>query len=83
MIYNTVHLNKTWARLPELTDVPVWVVSGKVDRFNVSGVAERIHKQLPVSEYVQWDECSHFGPLEKPALLAGLVQTVVQQQGKR
>ena len=77
MIYNSVHMHSTWDRLPELQELPIWIVSGKIDRFNVSGVAKRIHQQIPNSRYELWDSCSHFGPLEAPSRLADLVQQVV------
>lgn len=76
MIYNSVHLHNTWDRLSEVT-VPVWVVSGRVDRFDVSGVAKKIHEQIPQSTYVLWEDCSHFGPLERPSKLSDLVEEVV------
>lgn len=78
MIYNSVHLHNTWDRLAELR-VPVWVVSGRVDRFDVSGVAQKIHEQISGSKYVLWEDCSHFGPLEKPSKLSDLVEEVVLQ----
>lgn len=78
MIYNSVHLHNTWDRLAEVR-VPVWVVSGRVNRFDVSGVAKKIHEQIPGSKYVLWEDCSHFGPLEKPSKLSDLVEEVVLQ----
>jgi pimeloyl-ACP methyl ester carboxylesterase len=79
MIYNSVHLHHTWDLLPQL-QVPVWIVSGKVDRLNVSGIAKRIHEQIPNSKYVLWDDCSHFGPMEMPSKLADLIEEVVLVQ---
>lgn len=59
--------------------VPVWVVSGKVDMLGVSAVAKRIHQQLPRSQYVLWDSCNHFGPMETPSKLSDLIEEVALQ----
>jgi pimeloyl-ACP methyl ester carboxylesterase len=80
MIYNSVHLHDTWDRLSELKDLPIWIVSGKVDKLNISGVSRRIHEQIPNSHYVLWSSCSHFGPMEAPSKLADLVEHVVLAQ---
>lgn len=80
MIYNSVHLHATWDRLAQLR-VPVWIVSGKDDRFGVSAVAKRVQEQIPHSHFVRWNQCGHFGPLELPSKLSDLVADVALELG--
>lgn len=73
MIYNSVHLHDTWKRLPELT-MPVWIISGKVENFNISAVSKRIQEQIPNSYYERWSAYGHFGPMQVPYKFCEAIQ---------
>ncbi len=74
--YETGGTHSTWNDLRQVT-VPTWVVSGAPAPFQPSGIAARIAESIPGARYVQFDDMGHFGPLEKPSVLATLVETTL------
>ncbi|MEY3805288.1 MAG: hypothetical protein RIR69_100 [Actinomycetota bacterium] len=76
--YETGGTSGAWDELPSIT-TPVWVVSGAPAPFQPSSFAISVAEQLPHSTYVQYDELGHFGPLERPDMLAALVENVATQ----
>jgi len=71
--YETGGTSGAWDDLPGVT-VPTWVVSGALAAFQPSSFAIRVAERIPGSTYVQYDEMGHFGPLEKPDMIAELVE---------
>lgn len=74
--YETGGTHGTWNDLQRVT-VPTWVVSGAPAPFQPSGIAARIAESVPGARYVQFDDMGHFGPLEKPSVIAALVETTL------
>mmetsp|Transcript_12236 Transcript_12236/g.18525 ORF Transcript_12236/g.18525 Transcript_12236/m.18525 type:complete len:302 (-) Transcript_12236:190-1095(-) len=77
-IYNTGHLHNTWDSLHNIS-VPVWIMSGRKETYQMSAVAAKIAQLIPDSKFVQWDDVSHFGPLEQPTRFAEFIQDVERQ----
>jgi pimeloyl-ACP methyl ester carboxylesterase len=76
--YETGGTSGAWDDLAAIT-TPVWVVSGAPAPFQPSSFALHVAEQIPHATYIQYDELGHFGPLERPELLATLIQQVVAQ----
>ena len=76
--YETGGTSGAWDDLPSIT-TPVWVISGAPAPFQPSSFAISVAEQLPHSTYVQFDELGHFGPLERPDMLATLVENIATQ----
>jgi pimeloyl-ACP methyl ester carboxylesterase len=74
--YETGGISGAWDSLPSIT-TPVWVLSGAIAPFQPSAFAITVAERIPGSTYVRWDEVGHFGPLEKPELIAQYVTSVV------
>jgi pimeloyl-ACP methyl ester carboxylesterase len=76
--YETGGTSGAWDELPLMT-TPVWVVSGAPAPFQPSSFALNVAEQIPHATYVQYDELGHFGPLERPDMLAALARNVALQ----
>jgi len=63
----------TWERLVDLR-TPVLIVAGRREELQPSGFAELIADRIPDAELLRLPELGHFGPMEDPALLAGVVR---------
>jgi pimeloyl-ACP methyl ester carboxylesterase len=73
--YETGGTSGAWDELPSIT-TPVWVVSGAPAPFQPSSFALNVAEQIPHATYIQYDELGHFGPLERPDILATLTHNV-------
>jgi len=71
--YETGGTSGAWDDLPDVS-VPTWVVSGAIAAFQPSAFAIRVAERIPGSTYVRYDEMGHFGPLERPDIIAQLVE---------
>lgn len=71
--YETGATSGAWDDLPELSTL-TWVVSGALAPFQPSSFARQVAERIPGSTYVQYDEMSHFGPLEDPDAFAELIE---------
>jgi pimeloyl-ACP methyl ester carboxylesterase len=49
-------------------------VAGRREELQPSGFAELIADRIPDAELLRLPELGHFGPMEDPALLAGVVR---------
>jgi pimeloyl-ACP methyl ester carboxylesterase len=76
--YETGGTSGAWDELPSIT-TPVWVVSGAPAPFQPSSFALSVAEQIPHATYIQFDELGHFGPLERPDMLAKLTQNAITQ----
>lgn len=74
--YETGGSHGTWDDLARVS-VPTWVIAGVVAPFQPSSIAGRIAEIVPGATYVQYDDMGHFGPLEKPSVVAALVETTL------
>lgn len=74
--YETGGTSGAWDDLVAI-DIPVWVISGAPAPFQPSSFAIKVAEQLPRSTYVQYDDLGHFGPLERPDIIAALVETTL------
>lgn len=68
-------VHQTWDRLSYLK-VPTWVVSGAQQAGQPSGFAAQIAKQIKGSNFVEWQDLGHFGPMQQPERLAELIRQV-------
>lgn len=76
--YETGGSSGAWDTLGAIT-VPTWVVSGAPAPFQPSSFARAVAEQIPGATYVQYDELGHFGPLERPDIIAALVENVASR----
>lgn len=76
--YETGGTSGAWNDLPSI-QTPVWVVSGAPAPFQPSSFALNVAEQIPHATYIQYDELGHFGPLERPDILATLVEHIASQ----
>lgn len=70
--------HRAWERLAEI-DVPVVVVSGRVDDEAPAAIARQVADRLPASEYRQLDHLDHFGPMTHPDEVAELIADAVDR----
>ena len=73
--YEAGGLHRTWDHLGEI-EIPVWVVCGQPEPLQPSRFMHELSQQLPNGRYIQHNHLGHFGPLQAPAELAGLVASV-------
>lgn len=66
--------NGVWNLLADV-EIPVVVISGRVEPMQPSMIAESIARSLPHGTYVGLDDVDHFGPFTHPARLAEIVAT--------
>lgn len=62
----------TFERLNEVT-CPVLVVAGNIDGAGPAAMAETIALNMKNGSYKQFDQLTHFGPMEAPALVAATI----------
>ena len=74
--YETGGSSGAWDTLPTI-QTPVWVMAGVLAPFQPSTFAGAVAEQMPNGTFVQWDELSHFGPLENPQMIADFVVSVI------
>jgi len=73
--YETGASHETWEQL-HLLQVPTWIVAGAVAPMQPSSWSELIANEIQNSEFVQWSDVAHFGPMQQPHRLADLVREV-------
>ena len=73
--YETGASHQTWEQL-HLLQVPTWIVAGVVAPMQPSSWSELIANEIPNSEFIQWSDLGHFGPMQQPNRLAELVREV-------
>jgi len=64
--------HETWNALPGI-QVPVLVISGKVEEMQPSNIAREVAERLPHGEYVELDDIDHFAPMTHPDRIADLI----------
>jgi len=68
-------LHETWDKLKELR-VKTWVLSGVQQPMQPSGFASRIAEQISGAQFHEMRDLTHFGPMQKPELLARFIRQV-------
>ena len=62
---------------------PVVVVAGVDDALGPASIAPDLAQQFPIGSLQQYNQLSHFGPLQDPELLGESVQRTVSQLHKQ
>ena len=66
-------------RLHTLGQVPVQLIWGADDTWQVIDHAHRLHRAIPGSALHVIDDCGHFAPEERPAEVSGAVLGFLDQ----
>lgn len=75
MHYDPVHTEKLTEHLHKLGQLPVQLIWGRKDQWQVTDWAERLHADIPNSSLHILDECGHLVMEDQPKQLNALVQT--------
>jgi len=76
--YDPVHTLEFADRLSELGQLPVQIIWGADDAWQVVDWAHRLHRAIPGSRLNILEECGHFAPEDQPERIAALVLDHVQ-----
>ncbi|KFH42478.1 2-hydroxy-6-oxononadienedioate/2-hydroxy-6-oxononatrienedioate hydrolase-like protein [Hapsidospora chrysogenum ATCC 11550] len=80
--YDPKHTMEIADRLPELGKLPVKLIWGGQDIWQVPDWAHRLHKTIPGSELNILEECGHFSPEDQPEEISELVlDFIARSQG--
>lgn len=71
--YDPRHTNELADRLPELGRLPVKLIWGANDAWQVVDWAHKLHAAIPGSELSIVDDCGHFSPEDQPEKIADLL----------
>jgi pimeloyl-ACP methyl ester carboxylesterase len=71
--YDPKHTMEISHRLQELGNLPVQIVWGAKDEWQVVDWAHKLHKSIPNSRLHIIDQCGHFSPEEQPDRISSLV----------
>ncbi|WP_016854262.1 alpha/beta fold hydrolase [Halomonas smyrnensis] len=71
--YDPKHTSELADRLPELGQLPVKLIWGANDTWQVVDWAHKLHAVIPGSELSIIDDCGHFSPEDQPEKIADLL----------
>lgn len=71
--YDPIHTMEVADRLSDLGQVPVQLIWGADDRWQVVDWAHKLHRAIPGSQLTVLDECGHFAPEDQPEKITALV----------
>ncbi|KAK3179486.1 hypothetical protein K4F52_009058 [Lecanicillium sp. MT-2017a] len=71
--YDPTHTLEIADRLPELGKLPVKIIWGADDIWQVTDWAHKLHQTIPGSDLVILEECGHFSPEDQPDKVAKLL----------
>ncbi|WFE74760.1 alpha/beta fold hydrolase [Roseinatronobacter sp. S2] len=71
--YDPIHTMEVADRLPKLGQLPVQLIWGADDDWQVVDWAHRLHNAIPGSRLTVLEECGHFSPEDQPERIAALV----------
>lgn len=71
--YDPVHTMEVADRLPELGQLPVQLIWGADDGWQVIDWAYKLHKAIPGSRLSVLEECGHFSPEDQPDRIADII----------
>ncbi|MGE7370335.1 alpha/beta fold hydrolase [Neorhizobium sp. NPDC001467] len=77
--YDPVHTLEIAARLPELGRLPVQLIWGAEDTWQVLDWAKRLHEAIPNSKLTVLNKCAHFAPEDQPEKIADLLLAFMQE----
>ncbi len=80
--YDPVHTSKLSGRLHELGELPLQLIWGADDRWQVVDWARRLHQAIPGSSLHILERCGHLAPEDQPQRLAGLIVEQVAANSK-
>lgn len=72
-LYDPKHTMEVASRLSELVDLPVQILWGEDDAWQVIDWAHKLHDAIPGSELHTLKDCGHFAMEDKPAEISELV----------
>ncbi|KAJ1432043.1 hypothetical protein B484DRAFT_448021 [Ochromonadaceae sp. CCMP2298] len=58
--------------------MPVWVVRGKREKYEISHYTQQIQQRIPGSHFVEWPNSGHFGPFQDPERFAELIRQALE-----
>lgn len=76
--YDPVHTLEVADRLSELGRLPVQLIWGADDAWQVVDWAHKLHRAIPGSRLTVLEECGHFAPEDQPEQIAALVLDHIQ-----
>ena len=71
--YDPIHTMEVADRLPELGQIPVQLIWGADDGWQVVDWAHKLQSAIPGSRLTVLEECGHFSPEDQPERIAALV----------
>ncbi|MDR7126722.1 alpha/beta hydrolase [Pseudotabrizicola sp. 4114] len=71
--YDPIHTLEVADRLSELGQLPVHLIWGADDHWQVIDWAHKLHRAIPGSRLTVLDACGHFAPEDQPEKIAALV----------
>ncbi|AMY67439.1 alpha/beta fold hydrolase [Frigidibacter mobilis] len=71
--YDPIHTLEVADRLSDLGQLPVQLIWGADDRWQVVDWAQKLHRAIPGSRLTVLDACGHFAPEDQPEQIAALV----------
>lgn len=76
--YDHRHTSELTDRLTELSELPVQIIWGENDTWQVVDWAHRLHAAIPGSSLHVLPQCGHFAMEDKPREIAALVNTFIE-----
>lgn len=80
--YPTFALHDRYDALKVLSELPVTVISGTLDRLTPFSHSERIANKLPSAEFLQLDGAGHMPILERPHEVNGALRRMIRQASR-
>ena len=81
MEYDPKHTMEIADRLPDLSTLPVQIIWGADDAWQVLDWAHKLHQTIPGSELHVLDDCGHFAMEDQPDQIAALLVDFLQRKG--
>lgn len=79
--YDPVHTDELTPRMSELGDIPVQLIWGADDGWQVLAWAERLHQTIPGSELHVLEDCGHFAMEDQPERVSELLIDFLGRKG--
>ncbi|QFT79914.1 Haloalkane dehalogenase [Roseovarius sp. THAF27] len=79
--YDPRHTGELTPRLAELGNIPVQLIWGADDAWQVVAWAQKLHEAIPDSELHVLEECGHFAMEDQPEKISGLLVEFLKRKG--
>lgn len=76
--YDSVHTLETADKLSDLGRVPVQLIWGAEDAWQVPDWAQKLQAAIPGAKLTILDDCGHFAPEDQPEWIAELIRQFIQ-----